>query len=98
MITEKQFLDAVEIIKNYKIQIDEIINNSIKIQAKKTDFMDWVNNNDISVRLQKAITYNYNHGRIKYVEDLTKISDFLTLRQFGRKSIDEFFYIINNNK
>lgn len=98
MITEKQFLDAVEIIKNYKIQVDEIVNNSIKIQKQKTDFMDWINNNEISVRLKKAITYNYKTNRIKYVEDLTKISDFVTLRQFGRKSIDEFFETINNNK
>ena len=72
MITEKQFLDAVEIIKNYKIQVDEIVNNSIKTQIQKTDFMDWINNNEISVRLKKAITYNYKNGRIKYVEDLTK--------------------------
>ena len=98
MITEKQFLDAVEIIKNYKIQVDEIVNNSIKTQIQKTDFMDWINNNEISVRLKKAITYNYKTNRIKYVEDLTKISDFVTLRQFGRKSIDEFFETINNNK
>lgn len=98
MITEKQFLDAVEIIKNYQIQVNEIVNNSIKNLNKKTDFMYWINNNDISVSLQKAIIYNYKHGRIKYVEDLTKISDFATLRQFGRKSIDEFFETINNNK
>lgn len=98
MITEKQFLDAVEIIKNYKIQVDEIVNNSIKTQKQKTDFMDWINNNEISVRLKKAITYNYKTNRIKYVEDLTKISDFVTLRQFGRKSIHEFFETINNNK
>ena len=98
MITEKQFLKAIDIINNYQIQINQIVNNSIKIHNKKTDFLNWAINNNISSRLQKAIKYNYETGKIKYIEDIIQRSDLQKLRQFGRRSIDEFFYTINNNK
>jgi hypothetical protein len=93
MITEKQFLDAIDIIKKYQQQINSII---IKNIEPKTDFMLWSKTNNISDRLKKAIELNYRHNRLKYVEDIKFKNDLMCLRNFGKRSIDEFFSIINN--
>jgi hypothetical protein len=93
MITEKQFLDAIDIIKKYQKQINSII---IKNIEPKTDFIVWSKTHDISDRLKKAIELNYRHNRLKYVEDIKFKNDLMCLRNFGKRSIDEFFSIINN--
>jgi hypothetical protein len=58
--------------------------------------MLWSKTNNISDRLKKAIELNYRHNRLKYVEDIKFKNDLMCLRNFGKRSIDEFFSIINN--
>lgn len=95
MITEKQFLEACDIIKEYQIQINSLVKNTLTSELTKTDFMEWAKNTDISVRLYSGIKFNYERGFIKYVEDVKTRKQFLKNRFLGKKSCDEFFNIIN---
>jgi hypothetical protein len=97
MITEKQFLDAIDIIKKYQEQINSIIDNTIIKKELKTDIIEWCKKNNVSQRLYKAIKYNYDFGRLRYVEDIKSRSQLMIMRNIGKRSVDEFFDLINNN-
>lgn len=97
MITEQQFLEAVDLIKQYKIQIDNVLTEAGTIRKPKTLVDDWMARKDISVRLHKALTATEGSGNLKkrkfiWMEDITK-REFLLTHFAGRVSWNEFVYL-----
>ena len=95
MITEKQFLNALDIVKKYQIQISEMI-SEIKIEPNfgKTPILEWVekqsknrNRGYNHVRLMNCLNnYCYrNDNYIKFIEDMT-FKEFNTIRNAGMRS------------
>ena len=95
MITEKQFLNALDIVKKYQIQISEMI-SEIKIEPNfgKTPILEWVEKQSKNrhgghnyVRLLNCLNnYCYrNDNYIKFIEDMT-FKEFNTIRNAGMRS------------
>jgi hypothetical protein len=102
MITEKQFLNALDIVKKYQIQISEIISETkIEQNFGKTPIMEWVEKQSKNrhrghnhVRLLNCLTnYCYrNENNIKFIEDMT-LKEFMTIRNAGKKSWNKFLIL-----
>jgi len=101
MITEREFLNALDIVKKYQIQISEMI-SEIKIEPNfgKTPIMEWVE------KQSKNRHGGHNHGRllnclknycvwnnnIKFIEDMT-FKEFNTITNAGMRSWNEFLIL-----
>lgn len=94
MITEREFLNALDIVKKYQIQISEIISETkIEQNFGKTPIMEWVEKQSIRdggqnhVRLLNCLkNYCYNNDNyIKFIEDMT-FKEFNTIRNAGMRS------------
>lgn len=80
-ITEKEFLDALDIVKKYQAQLAEIISDvDVTPVSAKTLISDWVEkykfeHPDIvkqNNRLFNQLTYHFCYSNVKvYVEDIT---------------------------
>jgi hypothetical protein len=102
MITEREFLNALDIVKKYQIQISEMI-SEIKIEPNfgKTPILEWVkkqsenrNRGHNHVRLLNCL-HNYcvwNDNNIKFIEDMT-LKEFMTIRNAGMRSWNEFLIL-----
>lgn len=103
MITEKQFLEAVDIIKKYQAEVELRLkqiehNNKTTIQQFIVNYQNGIYNFEMSRRLYNVLcnlyTYHTNYGNnIKYIEDFNKRS-FLRMRYAGLKSWIEFSEIL----
>jgi len=94
MITEKQFLEAVDIVKKYHVQIGKISEETL---YPKTLISDWLKKHpDISKRLSYQLDLISNgyfdiRGIVApfYIEDITP-QILNRLRGIGKESINEF--------
>lgn len=88
MITEREFLDAVDIVKKYRNQINQICDNATSIKTITLgDFIDKYN--EILLRTDVR-TYNCLKGAthlhdkpVAYIE----VYDLMKLRNFGKMSL-----------
>ena len=95
MITEKQFLEACDIVKKYHAQIGKISEETLH---PKTLLSDWLKKHDnLSFRLSSALTC-IAKGYVDFVPGISApfyIKDITPerlgkLRNIGKKSIAEF--------
>lgn len=103
MISEKEFLDAIDIVRRYKEQVNNLAMQAEAVHAKKTLISDWINKNSdkISTRLYNALKYNdiWNpKNKILqkiYVEDLDRKS-FLAIHGTGKNTWIEFWNVLGD--
>ena len=81
IVTESEFLNAVEIIKKYRQQINSIINENDYILSKNTLIKDAGFN---------TLVYNCLKHDFDTLEELSKLTsrDILRIRYLGKKSVE----------
>lgn len=98
MITEQQFLDAIEIVQKYQFQISQIISEiSPEISPRKTLISDWIakqygklNDDKIEKKLFSCLEYYSNKYCVDYIEDVN-IRDLRRVIGVGKMTLDKFF-------
>ena len=99
MITERQFLDAINIIYKYNSQVQETTHKALKIsgitKTPKELYFTWDTHfPSMEVRLWNVLSWNFENKRIC---DITK-KEFLSARNAGKKSWSELCYFTGNNE
>lgn len=105
MVTEKEFLKALEVVKQYKSQINKLVEDvakskkeiaDVEILPLDTDIKDWLsfhkmNKNRINSRIINALTAMYEDGFI-YLSSIDK-KEFLKYNNVGYGTWEEFLTI-----
>ncbi len=98
MITETEFLEALNIIRLYQIQLElEIDNNKFLKKTPLEEIIHHVESNlqDYSVRFKNSLIQSKKW--YSFIEEI-KPNDFAKIRLVGRKTIKEFIdYKLKNN-
>tara|TARA_R110000868_G_scaffold279203_1_gene539234 strand:- start:1749 stop:2057 length:309 start_codon:yes stop_codon:yes gene_type:complete len=100
MITETQFLESLNIVRLYNIQLlQEIESNSFLKKTPLQSVIDNIENNRNlwSTRLRNAIRMAEGYYGKKYIEELTP-NEFRKMRNVGREVSDELIkYKLKHN-
>ena len=106
-ISEKQFLEAVDIIKQYQIQMELKLSqiehsNKTTIERFLFNYRNDIYTFEMSRRLLNILhnivdNPQYYRSGVKYIEDFTK-KNFLRIRTAGLKTWYEFEEILNKLK
>lgn len=99
MITEREYLDAIKIIKEYteqvKKQTEKVLKTTGLTKTPKELHLDWdIYFPTMEVRLWNVLKYQFENRRIC---DITK-KEFLSARMAGKKSWCELCDITGNNE
>ena len=95
MITEQEFLNAIDVARKYKKQVLQMI-SEMTPETKKTLISDWVKqqlNNPDGSKYQMRLLHNLpiysNRYSVNYIEDVD-LRDFIRIRNVGQGTLNKF--------